>query len=166
MRIRPTLSIDIPLLPAVERSAAQAFLQRPELAWLADGEVLDETAHLAFLDHAGSWVAVDDDERPLGFLCAAPAGSALHIHELSVRQGAQGQGIGRALLDEALRCARQRGLRQLTLTTFAQVPWNAPFYERYGFENVSERDTRLSELLRQEQAQGLNDRCAMRLLIR
>ena len=41
MLIRPTLDRDITWLPDVERSAAQAFVSWPALAWLAQGEVMD-----------------------------------------------------------------------------------------------------------------------------
>ncbi|MDH1147554.1 GNAT family N-acetyltransferase [Pseudomonas mosselii] len=165
MRIRPTLVSDIPLLPALEHSAAQAFRQLPHLTWLADSDVLGEAEHLAFVTEGGSWVAVDDQDQPLGFLCASATGDALHIHELSVRQEVQGQGLGRGLLDQAWAAARLGGLPWLTLTTFDDVPWNAPFYARYGFERIpaSQLDTRLQGILAGELAHGLGNRCAMRL---
>jgi hypothetical protein len=34
--------------------------------------------------------------------------------------------------------ARTLGLTSLTLTTFRDVPWNAPFYAKLGFEYVAE----------------------------
>jgi hypothetical protein len=55
----------------------------------------------------------------------------------------------------------------LTLTTFHDVPWNAPFYSRVGFEvlSASDFDERLSALLRKEVEEGFAEgtRCAMRL---
>lgn len=165
MRIRPTLTRDVALLPALERSAAQAFRQLPTLAWLADSAVMAESDHLAYVSAASSWVAVDELDTPVGFLCATVAGDALHIDELSVRLEAQGHGLGRRLLDQAGAYARQHGQRCLTLTTFAEVPWNAPFYQRYGFVSLPARqlDARLSAVLAAELAHGLENRCAMRL---
>lgn len=165
MHIRPTLARDVSLLPAVERSAAQAFRQLPSLAWLADSEVMTEADHLAFAIAGTSWVAVDAHDHPAGFLCATVAADALHINELSVSHQAQGQGLGRRLLDQATQAARQRGLAWLTLTTFADVPWNAPFYQRYGFisQPVANLDPRLLAVLAEERAHGLENRCAMRL---
>jgi GNAT superfamily N-acetyltransferase len=43
------------------------------------------------------------------------------------------QGLGRVLLDHACEWARGNGLKAVTLTTFANIPWNAPNYERCGF---------------------------------
>ncbi|MDF9618018.1 GNAT family N-acetyltransferase [Pseudomonas entomophila] len=165
MTIRPTLAQELPLLPALERSAAQAFRQYPALAWLADSEVMDETEHARFQTAGSSWVAVDEHDQPLGFICAAVVGDTLHIHELSVCQEAQGQGLGRQLLDQAIQTARAAGLRAVTLTTFTEVPWNGPFYARLGFEvlTAGHLDERLTAILAEERAHGLEGRCAMRL---
>lgn len=167
MRIRPTLSRDLPLLPAVERSAARTFARLPELAWLATGDVLDQAAHQAFLEQEGSWVAVDDQDLPQGFICTQTLGREVHIHELSVHEHAQGKGLGRRLLSEVIDAARRRDLQAVTLTTFHHVPWNAPFYARHGFQVLepSQLDERLRAILRDEQAHGLPGRCAMRLAI-
>ncbi|RFQ02962.1 GNAT family N-acetyltransferase [Pseudomonas putida] len=165
MRIRPTLEHDIPWLPGVERSAAQAFAARPALAWLAQGDVMDCGAHQAFVEAGGSWVAEEPDGRIMGFACARIEDHALHLHEISVNREAQGQGIGRKLLLQVIDAARQAGVRELTLTTFADVPWNAPFYARMGFEVIDEGllDARLQQILASERAHGLEGRCAMRL---
>jgi len=167
MRIRPALLSDIRQLIAIEQSAAQAFLRLPELAWLASAQGLDEKAHKAFIDHQGCWLAEDDQGAALGFVCLSLEGHALHIHELSVRLQAQGQGIGRQLLDQACAVARHRGARELTLSTFAQVAWNGPFYARYGFEVLDEKqlEPRLQGILATERAHGLSGRCAMRLAL-
>jgi len=165
MRIRPTLERDIQSLPEVERSAAQAFATWPALAWLAQGDVMDCEAHRAFVDAGGSWVVEDLDGCILGFACARLEDQALHLHEVSVRLEAQGQGVGRKLLQQVADAARQVGARELTLTTFADVPWNAPFYARLGFEVIDEGllDVRLQQILAGERAHGFEGRCAMRL---
>jgi hypothetical protein len=67
------------------------------------------------------------------------------------------QGLGAALLDTAAAWAKQRGLAALTLTTYADVPWNAPSYQRLGFQIMTE--AQLSEGLHRirehEEARGL-----------
>ncbi|MNO92954.1 N-acetylglutamate synthase [compost metagenome] len=165
MHIRPTVLGDVAVLPEVERSAAQAFAWLPGLAWLAEGDVLDGAVHRGFIEAGGSWVAVDDSGRILGFACVDLQPRALHLHELSVRREAQGQGIGRMLLDQVVGAALELGVRELTLTTFSQVPWNAPFYARYGFEVVEgvRLDARLREILAEEERLGFSGRCAMSL---
>ena len=43
------------------------------------------------------------------------------------------RGIGRQLIEHAAGWARDHGYPALTLTTFRDVIWNAPYYERLGF---------------------------------
>ncbi|WP_447740346.1 GNAT family N-acetyltransferase [Pseudomonas laurentiana] len=164
MLVRATLERDIQWLPDVERSAAQAFAGWPALAWLAQGDVMDCAQHRAFIDAGGSWVAEDSAGRIVGFACARFEGRVLHLHEISVRHEAQGQGVGRRLLQLVVDEARLGGASELTLTTFVDVPWNAPFYLRYGFEMIEKGllSERLRGILASEHAHGLIGRCAMR----
>ncbi|MBN0203934.1 GNAT family N-acetyltransferase, partial [Pseudomonas aeruginosa] len=53
-----TQESDIALLPAIERSAAQAFRQIPSLAWLADSEVISVARHHDYLETEHSLLAV------------------------------------------------------------------------------------------------------------
>jgi predicted N-acetyltransferase YhbS len=86
---------------------------------------------------------------------------------MSVSEAFQGQGIGRALLGAAIGWAAAHRFAALTLTTFHDVPWNAPFYSRIGFEvlGASDLDERLSAQLRKEIEERFAEgsRCAMRL---
>jgi hypothetical protein len=66
-------------------------------------------------------------------------------------------GTPSSILDTAAAWAEQRGLAALTLTTHSDVPWNAPYYERLGFQIMAE--TQISDGFRRirehEQARGL-----------
>ena len=110
---------------------------------------------------------MDGQDEVQGFLCAEALPNALHIWEVAVAEKWQGQGIGRHLVDAAVCYGRGLGIPSVTLTTFTTVPWNAPYYERLGFEilGAAELDTRLQALLAGEAARGLPaaQRCAMRL---
>ena len=116
-----------------------------------------------------SWLA-QVDERPVGFLVAETLDSSLFIAEFSLHLEWQGNGIGRRLLGYVSEQAREKGHTSLTLTTFRNVPWNAPFYARLGFEMLD--DESLPATLRkkraEEAAHGLayESRCAMRLMLR
>jgi GNAT superfamily N-acetyltransferase len=164
--IRPAVPVDAPSLPDIERAAGESFRALPDLAWIASGDVMPVARHLELIATGTSWVAGDNRGQLLGFLSAELSGDALHIWEMSVRPAAQGQGIGRALIEAAIAFAKRRALRSLTLTTFRDVPWNAPFYTRRGFAllDAAEIDARLSSILADEIANGLpgDRRCAMR----
>lgn len=166
---RPTHPFDVAALPAIERAAARRFRQYPELAWLADSEVLSSQQHLDFVRQGLSWLAIAENQ-PVGFILAEAHRASLFIAELSVHLAWQGHGIGRELLRCAIDNARERGFSSLTLTTFRDVPWNAPFYARMGFEY--EADEALAPELQQKRAQeaahglAFGTRCAMRLRVR
>ncbi|WP_231113270.1 GNAT family N-acetyltransferase [Pandoraea pnomenusa] len=165
-RVRLATPADVPAMAVVERSAAARFRTLPELAWLADGEPIAAADQLAWIAAGTAWVATDPDDAPVGLLDAEVFGTALHVWELSVHRSWQGRGIGRALLDAAIGHACEAGLGAVTLTTFRDVAWNAPFYARAGFETIND-DTlcaRLRAVLARERAAGLSParRCAMR----
>lgn len=95
---------------------------------------------------------------PVGFALAEPAGAALHLLEMDVEPEHGGRGIGRALLRAVVADACAAGFRAVTLTTFRDLPWNAPFYAREGFE-VLEGDAlapRLRRLLEAEARLGVD----------
>ena len=66
--------------------------------------------------------------------------------------------IGRTLIERADEWARQRNLHSLTLTTYADVPWNAPYYRRLGFRHLSPEDETpgLRMIVSRERAAGLD----------
>lgn len=167
--IRLTNTADAHILPDVERSSARAFLAEPDLAWIADDHVLTVAQHLGFITAGAHWVAVDTEIGPVGFVAAERFDPELHIWELSVRAEWQGRGIGRRLIAAACVAAEAAGLSAATLTTFRDVPWNAPFYAKIGFTILEgdEIGERLAKIFAHERELGLpvERRCAMRRLI-
>ncbi|MHC9004875.1 GNAT family N-acetyltransferase [Enterobacter adelaidei] len=162
--VRPTRCDDVYALPAIERAAGERFRRYPELAWLTDGEVISAEQHLEYAERGQSWLALANN-RPVGFILTEAHSSSLFIVELSVDLDWQGKGIGRQLIACVADHARKLGLRSLTLTTFRDVPWNAPFYARLGFEQIAELTPELRQKRDDEAAHGLayESRCAMRL---
>jgi len=165
--IRLTKVADVSVLPSIERSAGAAFRVYPELSWVADDSVMSIEDHQGFVASGTSWVA-SSASTIVGFLCAEAVGeSELHIWELAVHADAQGSGVGTQLMQHAMAYAASSAhTTSLTLTTFSDVAFNAPFYRRLGFELVEELEVepRLQALLREEAAHGLpiERRCAMR----
>lgn len=108
------------------------------------------------------WV-VDEGDAPVAFLAARVEGERLHVDELDVRLEHQGRGLGRRFLAHAADWARARGLKRMSLTTFRNIPWNAPFYASVGFRIWDEAESAASvrQALMNERNRGLKDRCAM-----
>jgi N-acetylglutamate synthase-like GNAT family acetyltransferase len=69
----------------------------------------------------------------VGFVHVLEKDEFAHLEQLSVLPQKGQRGCGRTLLDNAMDDARRRGYEWLTLRTYADVPWNAPFYARAGF---------------------------------
>jgi predicted N-acetyltransferase YhbS len=167
MSIRLARVPDVLRLPTVELSSGRLF-ENVRLRSTADpDETLPLETLYAALQHDGLWVAVDDADEPVGFVAVTRHGDESFIAQLSVAFEAQGQGLGRKLMCVAIDDARQRGSRAVTLTTFREVRWNAPFYARLGFRLLTpdELSPHLIATLANEAARGLlpSERCAMRL---
>ncbi len=120
-------------------------------------------------------VAVTPTDDVVGFAHVVPgdpddAGDSAHLEQLSVHPAAGRRGVGARLLAAVHEEARWDGVRHLTLCTFRDVPWNAPFYRRHGYAEVPEPQGALARRRDHERRIGLDDvgaRVAMdRLLAR
>lgn len=107
----------------------------------ADESVVDTAA----VDTIAGYVIADvlDDIGPGGMTASGGAGAAAgaraaHVEQVSVDPRYARSGLGRRLLDHVAEVARRRGLDAVTLTTFRDVPWNAPYYERCGFRVLAD----------------------------
>lgn len=113
------------------------------------------------------WVALGPEGGPVGFALTDAEGDTVHLLELAVHPEHGRRGVGRRLVEAVVTSAREEGRRAVVLTTFADIPWNAPFYERLGFRRLEEGELSpvLARTLREEAADGLRDRVAMRLAL-
>jgi GNAT superfamily N-acetyltransferase len=157
MRIRAVSLNDLPVLQGIEKAAGQCFrdVGMPQIA--EDEPLL--LAELARYHDAGlAWVVADPSDAPVAYLIADRIDGNLHIEQVSVHPDSARRGIGRSLLDHLAAHATGEGVHALTLTTFTEVPWNAPYYARCGFQLMD--DTVLGPGLREirdrEGAHGLD----------
>jgi GNAT superfamily N-acetyltransferase len=155
--IRAARATEVPRLRDIDWDAGQIFrdIGMPEAAEF-EPRTLEE---LADSQRAGLlWVAVGQGDEPASFLMAVALDGSLHVEQLSTDPASARRGLGRALLDHAADRARADGLPALTLTTFADVPWNGPYYERCGFRVLAEAELTpgLREIRAHEIALGLD----------
>ena len=61
---------------------------------------------------------------------------AVHLEEMDVVPGHGRRGLGARLLEHVCSWAQARGHASVTLSTFRDVPWNAPFYRKHGFRDL------------------------------
>jgi GNAT superfamily N-acetyltransferase len=142
--IRAARPGDVPALPAVQRAAGARFRDAgmAEVADLAPAAAdrLTDAVRAGLL-----WVCTGGQDRPTALLLASVVPGAAHIEQVSVHPARAGRGIGAALIEHLGSWAAERGLAELTLTAFSDVPWNAPYYERLGFVRVPESRLRPEE---------------------
>ncbi len=131
--IRPARPHDLQALPLIERAAAAIFRTTP-YAYLADDDPVSAEVDLA---HEYVWVAVNQADQPIAFAIVRLLDESVHLHELDVHPDYARQGLGRRLIATVAEWARARGATALTLTTFADVPWNGPYYARLGFRTLN-----------------------------
>jgi GNAT superfamily N-acetyltransferase len=135
--IRPARPADLLALREVERAAGAPFRELG-MAAVADDEPPTIAELAAYQRDGRAWVVPDAADRPVAYLLVGAVDGNAHIEQVSVHPSHARLGLGRALLETAARWAARRGLAALTLTTFADVPWNAPYYERLGFRVLND----------------------------
>lgn len=91
-------------------------------------------------------MATEDDDV-VGFVVTEIIDDVVHIEEIDVAPHAGQQGHGSRLLEAVTAWAEGRSHGAVTLTTFHDVPWNRPWYERHGFRVL--RDSELTAGLRE-----------------
>jgi ribosomal protein S18 acetylase RimI-like enzyme len=157
MQIRLVRQAELPIVQDIERAAGRLFFDigMPEIA---EDEPLP-LAVLARYHHAGrAWVATDLTDVPVGYLIADIVDGNLHIEQVSVHPRSARRRVGRRLLDHLAHHPTATGIPALTLTTFADVPWNAPYYTRCGFTTLDDNDLTpgLRTIRQREAAHGLD----------
>lgn len=142
---------ELETLREIERDAGRAFaaIGMPEIA--AD-EPLSVAELESFVSAGHAWVAVDASDHPVAYLLSDVVDGCAHIEQVSVAPTHARRGLGAAMINrlEAEAAAEKRPA--LTLTTFRDVPWNAPYYARLGFVvlGATEQGPELRALIERE----------------
>ncbi|MEO1248052.1 MAG: GNAT family N-acetyltransferase [Pseudomonadota bacterium] len=134
IRIRSANRDDLEHLRAIELAAATLFpadrLPDPNATCPEDTLRRALSAGLVFVA-VSAW-------RVCGFAVCEHADGYLHLHEVSVHSSHGKRGIGKELVLRVIEEARGGSFASVTLTTFSDFAWNAPFYQN----SVSNREPR------------------------
>lgn len=164
VRIRPVEPDEIPLLGPIEKSAGELFRDQG-MDDVANGGHMPANFIISFTRFGGALVA-DVDGAVAGFALVAAYDQHAHLYEVSVAREFQGQGIGRKLVEGACAWASAHKYKAITLSTFSDVPWNAPFYATLGFNVLPEAEwSPAFHVLRGREEDGgldISRRCFMR----
>jgi GNAT superfamily N-acetyltransferase len=138
--VRAARAEDGVALRVLERRAGERF-REVGMPKVADDEPPPPEVLARYAVDGRSWVAVDEADatgQPIGYVLVDVVDGCAHIEQVSVHPDHQGAGVGRALVDRVRAWAVDAGLPAITLTTFRDVPWNAPLYRHLGFRDLAD----------------------------
>jgi GNAT superfamily N-acetyltransferase len=140
--IRSAHAEELILLAQIERSAAVLFFDTPYAFLLNDEPLSIDFVRQRF--QAGQvWVAVDPDDVVVGFAIAREVDDTIYLQEMDVDPTHGRRGIGAGLVNMVCDWAQLRGYDTILLSTFRDLPWNAPFYAKLGFRILDESELTL-----------------------
>jgi len=148
---------DIDAIRSIERASAQRFLGLMDA--LAADEPTPAQILRARIAAGGLLVAPDDRDQPVAFVMVRPVEARLYVEQIDVLPAVGRRGFGAGLLAAAGARALAGGLQGLSLSTFREVPWNAPYYRRLGFVDVADAALTpgLQAIRREHIARGLDE---------
>jgi GNAT superfamily N-acetyltransferase len=153
--IRTARSDELLTVQEIERRAATRFAS-VGLAAAVELPIQSIEALRADCDRGQLLVAADEQDRPVGFAVFDVYEDEAYLREIDVVPEHAGNGLGRRLIQAVIARTREAGLPRLTLATYRDVPFNAPFYSRLGFRVVDETQmsARLARLRQGERRNG------------
>jgi GNAT superfamily N-acetyltransferase len=162
--IRSAQIEELPQLATIEQAAAVRFRETPYV-FLADGEPLPIEFIQQRFQAGQVWVAVDQDDIVIGFAITREVDRTLYLQEIDIAPEHGQQGIGRALIETVQVWGKRSGFAVMSLSTFRDLPWNAPFYAKLGFRilDAAELTPGFQQVRAHEQEAGLpiDDRVIM-----
>ena len=160
VHIRTASLSDIPVMQSLEVDAARLYGTMAGYEFCTQLPPRSQAEHLRVQENGAAWLA-GLGGKVIGFLLVLPVDGRAHVLEAATEYGSQGKGIGRRLFAEFHSWAANVGYSEATLTTYRDVPWNAPFYERIGYQIIAV-DARRPELMaiRAEEAAAGFERAA------
>lgn len=151
--LRPSNASDLQYLAPIEEQADALFVElfHPE-HWDSAPTGADRLAQGGFII-----VAEQQSGRLVGFVHVLEHSGIAHLEQLSVLPDFGRRGIGGRLVGAAKQAAKDRGYRELTLRTYADVPWNARFYRGLGFKEEEPSTEFHRNLAAVEKRMGLDE---------
>lgn len=134
-RVRLATREEAGRLREIERASAARFIPIGMPALAADEPTDVATLHQR---SAAGRLLVSEDERraPIGFVMFREVDGCAYIEQIDVLPAHAGRRLGAALIDAVEAVAVREGWPALLLSTFSEVPWNAPYYRRLKFEDL------------------------------
>ena len=124
-------------------TSANAALYAREYGWDLSYEALVAKITAEFIenfkpDKERCWIAEMDGERVGSVFCVKKTDAIAKLRLLIIDPKARGLGLGKRLVEECLRFAREAGYRRMTLWTQSNLAAARGIYAKAGFKPVAE----------------------------
>ena len=96
-------------------------------------------SELAHVPETRHYLVAEDDGALIGYAGLAVVGNQADVQTIAVAPAAQGQGLGRQLLDALLEEGRRRGATEVLLEVRADNEAALALYRRAGFDRIGLR---------------------------
>lgn len=148
---------DLETLQEIERAAGAVFTDYG-MSVIAEDDPPSIESLAEYCQDDRLWVYRDESDHPVAYIIADVIDECGHIEQISVHPDYSSMRIGHTLIEAVADWASNRKLQAITLTTFSEIPWNAPYYERLGFEVIpeAEHSPGLQRVRHEERAHGLD----------
>jgi GNAT superfamily N-acetyltransferase len=174
VRIREGTPEEVPLLGPIDLSANPLFVEWGHPEFVGDYESIPDDVALKAIAEGRLLICElmtpDATNELVGWVVMfdRPNGET-SIGQISLHADHMGKGYGGSLLQGAIDRCRRLERTAIVLNTQTDVPWNRPWYERFGFVVVprSEWDLDMHEAEREQTEAGLDwsTRVHMRLVL-
>ncbi|MDQ0612487.1 GNAT superfamily N-acetyltransferase [Microbacterium sp. W4I4] len=149
-RTRPARAADASHIEEIESAADRLLVDRFRSShWPAPDAASERFVTPGFL------LVAESSGTIAGFVHVLELDGHAHLEQVSVLPRFARRGMGRMLVQAAMSSAAERGHTEMTLRTYADVPWNAPFYASCGFTETAPETEALRRLIEVEERLGL-----------
>jgi GNAT superfamily N-acetyltransferase len=142
--VRTADAAELPILAEIEQAA--------DLVFRSVGIVFPPGTVIDTVDDPSQVLVMG--EPPIAFAYVARLDEHLHLHQIAVHPQHARRGLGTVLMDAVFQRAGSLGV---TLTTFADVPWNRPWYAKLGFVELVSPGPELAAVVNAERDAGLEE---------
>ena len=126
---------DVPRIQEIEDEAGTVFSGLGLIDEALDASFpFDDLTRLVGMEQV--WVGCLRDGLPVGTVIASVRDDAAYVEEMDVLPAYGRRGLGASLLACVCAWVWAQHRQAVTLSTFSHVPWNGPFYRKYGFRDL------------------------------
>lgn len=119
-----------------------------------DREILEDPENTILKDGGKIYIVLYNGQAAATFTLIPLDKESCELSKLALRKDLRGRGLGRAVLNHAIECARRQGFSKILLFTHEKLVEASSLYRKAGFKETNAFET----------AQDLSGRCSLKML--